>query len=69
MNNQEREERTCDERNKMERVKEDGVRGPTHLLRHTALHMQTRIAEQTPLLRVRHGKLTNCLPVCVCVCV
>jgi len=51
----------------MERVKEDGVRGPTHLLRHTALHMQTRIAEQTPLLRVRHGKLTNCLPVCVCV--
>lgn len=40
-----RRKKTCDEKNKMKRVKEDGMRGPTHLLRHTALHTQTRIAE------------------------
>lgn len=53
---------------KEKRVKEDSMRGPTHLLRHTALHTQPRIAEKTPLLCVCRRKLRNCSPVCACVC-
>lgn len=53
---------------KGKRVKEDSMRGPTHLLRHTALHIQPRIAEKPPLPCVCRRKLRNCSPVCVCVC-